>query len=75
LEYILNNFEDKSEYYKEQSIQNMIFSYTIKKGKAKEKVTFENIKLEYQNYQHHKLPITINPLNYGKLLNQIDNIF
>lgn len=31
--------DDKSEYYKEQIITNMIFSYTIKKGKAKVKIT------------------------------------
>jgi hypothetical protein len=29
--------------------------------------------LKYQNYLHYKLPITINPLEYGKLIEQIDN--
>jgi hypothetical protein len=28
---------------------------------------------KYQNYSHYKLPITINPLNYGKLIEQIGN--
>nr|UEP17186.1 hypothetical protein [Russula sp.] len=28
---------------------------------------------KYQNYSHYKLPITINPLNYGKLIDQIGN--
>jgi hypothetical protein len=69
--------DDKSEYYKEQIIKSMIFSYTIKKGRAKDKITFDSLgsNLQYQNYQHHKLPITINPLNYGKLIEQIDNKF
>jgi hypothetical protein len=71
--------EDKSEYYTEQTIKKMIFSYTIKKGRAKEKVTFENISLnsnlQYQYFHHHKLPITMNPLEYGKLIKQIDKIF
>jgi len=31
LEYILKYMEDKSEYYTEQTIKKMIFSYTIKK--------------------------------------------
>jgi hypothetical protein len=29
----------------------------------------------YQNYKHFKLPITINPLNYGKLIFQEDKIY
>lgn len=29
--------------------------------------------LNYQNYLHYKLPITMNPLEFGKLIEQIDN--
>lgn len=29
--------------------------------------------LNYQNYLHYKLPITMNPLKFGKLIEQIDN--
>ena len=29
--------------------------------------------IKYQNYSHYKLPITINPLEYGKLIEQIGN--
>ena len=29
--------------------------------------------LKYQNYKHYKLPITMNPLEYGKLIYQNDN--
>jgi hypothetical protein len=79
--YILTNMEDKSEYYKELTIKNMIFSYTIKKGRAKDKINFDSVNsglisnLEYQYFHHHKLPITMDPLKYGKLLKQIDNIY
>jgi hypothetical protein len=31
--------------------------------------------LKYQNYSHYLLPITIAPLEYGKLIYQKDNIF
>ncbi|SRR5712691_6165087 len=33
------------------------------------------MKLNYQNYKHYKLPITINPLDYGKLIYNKDNIY
>jgi hypothetical protein len=30
---------------------------------------------KYQNYKHYKLPITMNPLEYGKLIYQNDNVY
>jgi DNA polymerase type B, organellar and viral len=73
---IMKNMEDKSDYYKEQSLNSMIFSYTIKKGRAKDKITLEsNINQQYQNFKHHKLPITMNPLEYGLLIEKSDNKF
>lgn len=30
---------------------------------------------KYQNYNHYKFPITMNPLNYGKLIIQIGSLF
>jgi hypothetical protein len=30
---------------------------------------------KYQNYKHYKLPITINPLEYGKLIVQLQDLF
>jgi hypothetical protein len=65
--------EDKSEYYNEQTIKKMIFSYTIKKGRAKDKIMFDSLNLSYQDFHHHKLPITMNPLEYGKLIKQSGN--
>jgi hypothetical protein len=75
LNYILNMMEDKSEYYKSASISSIIFSYNIKKGLAKDKIEFTGSKIQFQDYQHHKLPITINPLEYGKLIKQIANTY
>jgi len=74
-EYILNNIENKADYYKEQPLKSIIFSYTIKRGKAKDKVIFDNTDLRYLNYKDHKLPITMNPLEYGDLIRKIDNVF
>jgi hypothetical protein len=31
--------------------------------------------MTYQNYSYYKLPITTNPLEYGKLIKKIDNIY
>lgn len=74
-DFIIKNMDDKSEYYTEQLIKSMIFSYTIKRGRAKDKITFESSNLSYQYFHHYKLPITMNPLNYGKVIEQIDNKF
>lgn len=74
--FIINNMDDKSEYYKEEALKAMMFSYSIKKGRAKEKVTLDsNPNLQYQNFHYHKLPITMNPLEYGNLIRKIGNIF
>jgi hypothetical protein len=34
----------------------------------------KNILIRYQNYKHYRLPITINPLEYGKLILKIDEL-
>jgi len=73
LNYILSMMEDKSEYYTSTEMISIIFSYNIKKGLAKEKVELSGRKIQFQDYQHYKLPITINPLDYGRLLHQYDN--
>jgi hypothetical protein len=31
--------------------------------------------LKYQNYKHYKLPITMNPLEYGKLIFKSDSTY
>ena len=57
--------------YLEHSIISLVFTYAIREGKAIEKTI--NTKIQYHNYQHHKLPITMNPLEYGDLIYQMDN--
>lgn len=34
----------------------------------------KNVLIKYQNYKHYRLPITINPLEYGKLILKIDEL-
>lgn len=76
-DYILNRIieemKDKSEYYNESSISSMIFSYGIRDGRAIEKVISNDT--QFHLYHHHKLPITLDPLNYGKLLERFGNTY
>jgi len=30
--------------------------------------------IKFQNYKHYKLPITLNPLDYGKLIIKFDEL-
>jgi DNA polymerase type B, organellar and viral len=71
--YILDEVKDKSDYYKETAIKSIVFTYAIRDGKAIEKVLSTNI--QYHNYHHHNLPITMDPLEYGDLLFQQDNSY
>jgi hypothetical protein len=59
----------KSEYYNETQIDSFIISYGFKSGSItnKENLT-ENISI--QNYKNHNLPISMNPLDYGKIIIQ-----
>jgi hypothetical protein len=62
---------DRGEYYNESSIISFAFSYGVRDGRALEKVISTDV--NYQNLNHHKLPITMNPLKYGRLIDQNDN--
>lgn len=64
---------NKGDYYLEQSIISLVFSYGIREGRALEKEI--NTQVLYHNYQHHKLPITMDPLEYGRLIKTIGNIY
>jgi hypothetical protein len=59
--------EFKSEFYKETQIESFIFSYGFKEGSAPIKESFKEI-LSLQNYKNNKLPISYNPLDYGKII-------
>ena len=67
--YILDEIKDKSEYYLEQSIISIVFTYAIREGRTLEKILSKDT--QFHHYQHHKLPISMDPLNYGELLDQI----
>ena len=71
LNFLIDEIQDRGEYYLEQSIISIVFSYGIRDGKAIEKNI--DTKIQYHNYQHHKLPITMDPLQYGKLIRKFDN--
>jgi hypothetical protein len=66
--YILDDLKDKSDYYKETAINSIVFTYAIREGRSPEKLLISKIQ-----YQDHKLPITMDPLKYGKLLFQQNN--
>src|SRR5205807_2456147 len=69
--YILDEIKDKSEYYLEQSIISIVFTYAIREGRALEKIVSKDT--QFHHYQHHKLPITMDPLKYGDLLYKNNN--
>jgi DNA polymerase type B, organellar and viral len=71
--YILDDIKDKSDYYKETSINSLVFTYAIKDGKIPDKLL--STKIQYHKYQDHKLPITMDPLMYGKLLFHQNNTY
>jgi hypothetical protein len=60
----------KSEYYNETQIESLIFSYGFKDGKIANK---EEINLDINSIVHNELnlPISLNPMDYGKFLKTI----
>jgi DNA polymerase family B len=70
IQFMLDFISLKSEYYKETQIEALIFSYGFKNGKAENKyaVPFTG---SYQSYGKSQLPISMNPLDFGKI---VDNI-
>lgn len=71
LDFIMDEIKDRGDYYLENSIISIVFSYGIRDGRAIDKTI--NTKTQFHNFQHHKLPITMNPLEYGRLITKIDN--
>jgi|SRR6267154_2375 len=60
----------KSEYYNENFIEEFVFSYGFKNEKLDQKETL-NPNLNFQKYENNNLPISMNPMDYGKLINKI----
>jgi hypothetical protein len=74
ISWIMNNMINKSEYYTETAIESIIISYGFKKGLAPIKEIFKT-ELNFQVYNNHNIPITYNPLDYGKLVKQVNNMY
>lgn len=76
-DYILNKIlykmVDRGDYYEPEAIISLEFKYSIRNGRALREPT--NFNTSYPRYPRHKLPITMDPLNYGKLMKNIGNIF
>ena len=68
IDFILESMKFKSEYYNETQINSIIFSYGFKKGSAPKKTSF--FETPNQSYKNYNLPISLNQMNYGRLINQ-----
>ena len=72
IDFIIENMQFKSEYYNETQIESLIFSYGFKSGKIKTKEDINiNININILEYNEMKLPISINPIDFGKFVKQI----
>jgi DNA polymerase type B, organellar and viral len=67
IKYINNILAIKSDEYKQINIKRIAISFGIRKGEIDTPTEFVPIK-DRQNYKHYKLPITMDPLKYGKLI-------
>jgi hypothetical protein len=66
----MENMKFKSEYYNETQIESIVFSYGFKKGKINNKESITINKVNLQNYKDNNLPISMNPMNYGRLISE-----
>jgi hypothetical protein len=66
-DFILENMKFKSEYYNETQIESFIFSFGFKEGMIKNKDNLI-INVLFQNYKNNNLPISVNPMDYGRLI-------
>jgi DNA polymerase type B, organellar and viral len=69
IDFIIENMDFKSEYYNETQIDSIIFSYGFKKGIiiSKDKI---NLNMKFLLINNMKLPISLNPLDFGRLIDQ-----
>jgi hypothetical protein len=67
INWIISNMEFKSEYYNETQIDLFIISYGFKDGTIENKDIL-NKNILFQNYKNNNLPISMNPLDFGKVL-------
>jgi hypothetical protein len=71
-QFMLDFISLKTEYYKENKIDGLIFSYGFKDGKAENKyaIPFNG---SYQSYGTFQIPISMNPLDFWKLAHKIES--
>lgn len=70
-ERLLAKLEIKDDSYISHPIERMILSYGIREGLAPEKGIITDV--NYQIYNKYKLPITFNPIKYGKIIKANNN--
>jgi len=66
IDFIIENMKFKSEYYNETQIDSIIFSYGFKKGSIPNKDNI-NLNIKSMIIKDIKLPISLNPINFGRL--------
>ena len=68
--YLIDILENKIQFsddsYKTTPITKIILAFSVRSGRAEEKVVHSNAKI--QTYQKYRLPVTFNPLEYGTLI-------
>lgn len=69
IDYILETMKFKSEYYNETQIDLIIFSYGFKNEKIKNKQNLNKVQ-SLQKYKNLNLPISMDPLDYGRIINE-----
>ena len=70
INYIYDVLSFKGEDYKDKIITQIIFNYGTRSGSTEKNILLKDVikNTDYQNYKHYKLPITVDPLDYGKIL-------
>jgi hypothetical protein len=70
INYISNVLSLKRGDYNDNNINEIIFSYGIRTGSINKNVLVKDVTkdTEYLNYKHYKLPISLDPFKYGKIL-------
>ena len=61
---------DRGDYYEPEAIISLQFQYSIRNGRALDEQINHNI--NKPQYPKHRLPITMDPLNYGKLMKKLE---
>lgn len=72
INYVLDILSLKAEDYSNKNIVEIIISYGIRSGEIEKHVTLKEVVKNtlYQNYKHYKLPVSLDPFKYGKILYQ-----